>query len=190
MSNHRNKRDCCFYSPSFSTGKAGVSCTGETGTCETEAAAAGRTGDKGWDQLSLGGFSALTACWEKNGLLSWPEGKDMNFWILGWKAWNCAHVLYMRFVRSWWIVGQEFSLPGRVAEEGVALLARLLSFCMNSSLGLMERWEMIDAASWKKVEYAIFYVFSFLLWPFLLALQHTTDENTRTPEVKSHLFSP
>ncbi len=80
MPNHRNKRGWWFYSPSFTTGKAVVSCTGETGagTCETEAAAAGRTGDKGWDLLSSGGFSALTACWGKNELLSWPEGKDMK----------------------------------------------------------------------------------------------------------------
>lgn len=58
---------CCFHSPALFTGKAGVSHTGEmgAGTCETETAAAGRTGDKG-----LGGFSALTACWDKNGLLN------------------------------------------------------------------------------------------------------------------------
>lgn len=47
--NQRHIKNCCFYSPAISSGKAGVSRTGEmgAGTCETEVVAAGRTGDKG-----------------------------------------------------------------------------------------------------------------------------------------------
>lgn len=67
---------------------------------------------------------------------------------------NGLHVLYMRFCQMFFVI--RVFVPGREAEEGVSLLIKLLSFFMNSSLGLMERWEMIDAASWKKVEYAIF----------------------------------